>query len=339
MIKVDRSKVTIPDCLRTDIESAARVETDKAKIFFEKKVARRLAIADGSFKEEAPDDAARSDTEEKKKKKKEESFEFKVYREAKPALKELFKDKCGYCEIDYGGAPSDIEHFRPKGEIDYLHEGTKKTYPEGYYWLAADWDNLIYACQHCNRGETHDHQEREGATIVSRVSGKANFFPLSDESRRLKACDPVDGEEDYRLLLDPCRDEPTKHLRFHRDGFITAKCIADRPSARGKESIFYYGLSRVALRDRRKHTARELLYAIGKLKEELARVKADPSRENRASLAATVNHIRTEFLDPSRPFLAMAWQFFRERVTSGELISALRAAQPKAAPVDAEMCE
>lgn len=338
MIKVDRSKVAIPDCFRTDTESAAKIETEEAKIFFEKKVARRLAIAAGTFKEEAQDDGAKNSAEGKKKKKA-ESFEFKVYRAAKPALKELFRDKCGYCEIDYGGAPSDVEHFRPKGEIDYLDEGTKKTHPEGYYWLAADWDNLIYACQHCNRGETHDHQDSERAGIVSRVSGKANFFPLSDELRRLKACDPVDGEEDYRLLLDPCRDEPTKHLRFHPDGFITAKCIDNRPSARGKASIFYYGLSRVALRDRRRHTARELLYAIGKLKEELARVKADPSRQNRASLVTTVNHIRTEFLASNRPFLAMAWQLFRERVASGELISALRAGQPNVAAAEAEMCE
>jgi len=44
---------------------------------------------------------------------------FKVYSntEVKEALLKLFFEKCAYCEIDYGGAALDVEHFRPKNAI------------------------------------------------------------------------------------------------------------------------------------------------------------------------------------------------------------------------------
>ncbi|MCH7726958.1 MAG: hypothetical protein IH991_10820 [Planctomycetes bacterium] len=78
------------------------------------------------------------------------SFKFSVYshKDLRRALTEAFFSKCAYCE-SYSAhvAPKDIEHFRPKSEIDT----GKKTIAPGYYWLAADWSNLLLSCQFCNR--------------------------------------------------------------------------------------------------------------------------------------------------------------------------------------------
>lgn len=315
MIGIDRRTIQIPECLRTDVESVGLEEIRRAKAYYEERARIPVKVpADGVVVTVA--DAVTIETPAVVKTDKSDSFEFKIYKGAKTALKELFDNKCGYCEIDYGGAASDVEHFRPKGGIDYVINGELKKHSEGYYWLAADWENLIYSCQHCNRGETHDHQLEITGPITSRVSGKANYFPLSDETKRLKACDPINGEEPFRLLLDPCRDNPQQHLRFHKDGFVTAKLIDKNNtlSPQGQASIRHYGLSRVDLKDRRKHTASTLLFAIGSLNDALSELDDPPTEQQFAKARAIVKHINSEFLAAKRPFLGMARALFAEYV-------------------------
>jgi len=334
MIKINRGGVTMPECLSTDSksDSAGKRETEAAKRFFKRRVRAREAAEEKALAlersgEEQPKAA------KKTKKRKPKSFVFDAYREAKPSLKELFNNKCGYCEIDYGGAPSDIEHFRPKGAIEYEHEGAARKYPDGYYWLAADWTNLIYSCKHCNSREHHDHQEYAGGAVTNYVSGKGNAFPLNDESKRLKPCDPVSEEEEAaRLLLDPCRDEPLDHLEFHADGFVTAKLNNGEPSPKGATSIRVYGLSRVALIDRRRHTASTLVFAIKGLNRDLAEWKRDPSATNKEAAVDTLDFIRTEYLAAARPFLGMAWALFEQHVNARDLSVIAGGAPPTQPP-------
>jgi 5-methylcytosine-specific restriction endonuclease McrA len=75
-------------------------------------------------------------------------FKFKVYsdRSVKERLIELFNDKCAYCESKVSHIYSgDIEHFRPKGKISEA-----LIQKPGYYWLATEWDNLLFSCRNCN---------------------------------------------------------------------------------------------------------------------------------------------------------------------------------------------
>ena len=49
------------------------------------------------------------------------AFDFARYKEAsvKTALEKLFHGKCAYCESFYAGLqPVDVEHYRPKGEVE-----------------------------------------------------------------------------------------------------------------------------------------------------------------------------------------------------------------------------
>ena len=155
---------------------------------------------------------------------------YKVYSDdsVRKTLLKMFHGKCAYCESKitaiYNG---DVEHFRPKGEI-------KEANPKkpGYYWLAADWENLLFACPFCN--QTNTHEIFEGGITKEVVLGKLDQFPLISEQYRLNhrhgaicLVDPVvykqafDLEESERLLLNPCIDDNIENFfKYGDDGAI-----------------------------------------------------------------------------------------------------------------------
>jgi uncharacterized protein (TIGR02646 family) len=213
MIFVNRHKVPVPGVL-TDPEKPGRKETGKA-----------IAHYTGAHTATP--------------------FAFKAYAdpEVKAALIKLFNQKCAYCESVFLHVyPGDVEHFRPKGEI------TEAPNPQpGYYWLAADWDNLLLSCRNCNQklahalfGENH-----------KKVMGKMNQFPLLDETKRVRQHDHpqgVEAEEPYRLLLNPCIDNPEEHLEYDENsGVIKARKVHGTASIKALKSIEVYALQRVPL--------------------------------------------------------------------------------------------
>ena len=94
---------------------------------------------------------------------------YKIYSDdsVRKVLLNMFNGKCAYCESKitsiYNG---DIEHFRPKGEIK---EATP-TKP-GYYWLAAEWENLLFACPFCNQTNTHRYVLQDSLYRIRAVIG------------------------------------------------------------------------------------------------------------------------------------------------------------------------
>ncbi|MEM7352998.1 MAG: retron system putative HNH endonuclease [Acidobacteriota bacterium] len=180
---------------------------------------------------------------------------FQVYRRdaVKKALIGLFGGKCAYCEVDHLAATSsDIEHFRPKGSID-PGTGEERISP-GYYWLAADWDNLLLACPGCNRSKRQLERNASGALdFADEATGKLDQFPLADEAGRvLDHRRDVGDEEPYRLLLDPCRDRPEEHLRYDQEGNIFARRTDAEASQKAETSIEVFALDRWALAKARK---------------------------------------------------------------------------------------
>src|SRR5207245_1184653 len=98
-----------------------------------------------------------------------------------------------------------VEHWRPKGGV--INDNGDEIEP-GYYWLAAEWNNLLPSCADCNR-------ERRQITLPTGevvLSGKAEHFPLDDESRR--ATSLAELRDEAPLLLDPSTDEPKEHIEF-----------------------------------------------------------------------------------------------------------------------------
>ena len=189
-----------------------------------------------------------------------EAPEFKAYGDpaVKTTLHALFSGHCAYCESRYDHvSPMDVEHYRPKGAVI---EADGKLSKPGYYWLAADWDNLLPSCIGCNRARSQEQALEDGTTVTA-TSGKANLFPLADGSVRAKAA----GEEaaERALLLDPCRDDPRPHLLFRSDGLVEPRAGAEeRAEPRGLNTIEVCGLDRASLVESRRRAATRLREAM-----------------------------------------------------------------------------
>lgn len=183
---------------------------------------------------------------------------YNIYKDnsVRKLLIKMFHGKCAYCESKitaiYNG---DIEHFRPKGEI---HEATSKK--PGYFWLASEWENLLFACPFCN--QTNTHEFKNGNNIEEAVLGKLDQFPLDTETHRLKYTHGIiyftdsasykqafDLEESVRLLLNPCKDNNVeKYFKFEDDGAIISNDgLTPFEERKAQKSIITYALHRLPL--------------------------------------------------------------------------------------------
>ena len=210
-------------------------------------------------------------------------FAFAVYKseDVKRSLEDLFHGKCAYCEgFVASTAPFDVEHYRPKGEV----EGAPG-HP-GYWWLAMAWDNLLPSCIDCNRRRWQDlpaappgwqADPKLLADWGARVQlGKQASFPIAGTRAEREDAD-LDAEQ--ALLLDPTRDDPAAHLRFHIDplmplGLVLPKLVDGAPSPRGLASIRTYGLNRLGLVQERTRILRKLSF-LAHMIDELTEIIAD----------------------------------------------------------------
>ncbi|MCK8479657.1 hypothetical protein [Psychroserpens algicola] len=187
---------------------------------------------------------------------------FKVYKdsELKEFLKTLFNKKCAYCDSRFlSTSTADIEHFRPKAAFNPFKDNVdEKLLVPGYYWLAADWNNLLWSCVFCNRKNNLDQPNVPGVNPL----GKKNRFPLSQEPRRIRSHDKdVKTEKRLLLIMDPCVDNPMKHFSYpvknDEDlGIVKALIKSNgKPSKKAVASIPIYGLNRTELVIARKEAA------------------------------------------------------------------------------------
>jgi uncharacterized protein (TIGR02646 family) len=146
-----------------------------------------------------------------------------AHEDVKAALKAMQHDKCAFCEskvshIAYG----DVEHFRPKGGFRQ-HKDHALGRP-GYYWLAYEWDNLLFSCQLCNQ------------------RFKKNLFPLADPAQRARNHkDPLRRESP--VMVDPSKEDPAEYISFRAE----VAYGLDGTGGRGEQTLNALGLNRVEL--------------------------------------------------------------------------------------------
>lgn len=232
---------------------------------------------------------------------------FSVYGlpEVRTALRGLFHGKCAYCESRITSTHSiEVEHYRPKGRI-YCRTTDHWT-PHGYYWLAADWENLLSSCINCNQRRTH---ELDDGTI--QTLGKWSYFPLADPTKRVSAPGKLDDEEP--LLLNPCVDKPSDHLLFHIDGSITPL------SQKGDTSIFILALKRKGLRTARREVTTKLEMLMEMAKRKLRDIKdsTDPHQQNTAMADfKDLCKLMSDYTKPEKEYSGMATQLIKQFFTS-----------------------
>jgi len=218
-------------------------------------------------------------------------FTYKAYAhaETKKVLKEVFNNKCAYCESSIMHIePGDIEHFRPKAEI-HTENGT--VLKPGYYWLGADWKNLLLSCIKCNRSN-NESINIPNTTLIN--MGKANHFPLSDETKRLRLhTDTIDDEDAFVLILNPCTENPSNHLVFEDNGEV--KSI----DKKGEQSIAVYGLFRADLVLKRSKASIEIQQSLFLLTRAVQALELATINNTPTDLAITVLETHKAILEVS----------------------------------------
>jgi uncharacterized protein (TIGR02646 family) len=230
-----------------------------------------------------------------------DSFDFKAYKseDVNAALTAEFHGKCAYCESPYEAThPVDIEHYRPKG--GYVRDN-KLTKP-GYYWLAADWMNLLPSCIDCNRRRRQRFKDEP-----KHLAGKANLFPIADETKR--ATRPGQEDREGRLLLHPRRDFPHRHLEFFGQGEVRERIDrAGTPSPMAEASIKVYGLRRAGLSKARKERFMLIDGSITRIKLMQEGLQQSPNNVPfRKALESEIESLRA-MVKPGAPYSAMARQ-------------------------------
>lgn len=130
-----------------------------------------------------------------------------IWSEIKQELAKVFNFKCWYTESRQIGTDVDVDHYRPKNNVAELSKNVPPHY--GYWWLAFELCNYRYSCIIANR------QRRDVETNA--IGGKADFFPVREESNR--AWDEnADIDLEQPMLLDPCKLSDVRLLTFKDDG-------------------------------------------------------------------------------------------------------------------------
>jgi len=143
-----------------------------------------------------------------------------LHDDVRTTLWEHQNHKCCYCERKREvKRESDVDHFRPKAAV-----AENADHP-GYFWLAYDWDNMLFSCKICNEKYKNDK------------------FPLVHEENR--ASKPVDDlNNESPKLIDPYKENPEDYIGFEwaSSKDLLVKPISLDDSDRGAETIKILGL-------------------------------------------------------------------------------------------------
>ena len=216
------------------------------------------------------------------KKKGKQGFRANLYGadEVRACLRALSSNKCAYCESPFIRMDLNVEHYRPKSKV---HESPDHL---GYYWLAYEWSNLLPACQHCN--QIRNEPPIWGATRRVNAKGKADKFPLADETNRAHSHkDNIENEEP--LLINPTIEEPSEHIQFDPLG---------KPiplSEKGRASVEVYNLDTRFLNQERRGIIQEVVKLL-RLKD-TASQRYDNPKVQKQAIAEIESSIRNKIDD------------------------------------------
>ena len=161
-------------------------------------------------------------------------------------LKEIYKNKCAFCESSYDEMT--IDHYRPKDSI-------ANASALGYFWLCYEWSNLIFACGPCNEIYKRYKFPILGSYIDHSL--KSSLELKQDSNRLLVELNKIEKP----LILNPEEKNfsPQKYIKFDRDG----KPSGIDKKGRGQTTIDECGLDKTILNGNRKSKLDNLIkYSI-----------------------------------------------------------------------------
>ncbi|QRQ78327.1 HNH endonuclease family protein [Glutamicibacter protophormiae] len=251
---------------------------------------------------------------------------FKHYNtyEIKRDLLSMSHMKCAYCETKISMGFLEVEHYRPKGNVDDLTHS-------GYWWLALEWSNLLPSCPPCNK-RLRQHIVTAEMTVQqirdlelnrpAKSYGKFDKFPV-----RNKRLTPPDNDHfsEGALLIDPTRMDPKPELKWRSDirySVVEASDIQGGQSDMGKETIVCLALNRVELVRLRTEVLDELRIQSIRVVEDIAKITrvGATQQEIDFALGSAKRTIADMWrsAEPTKPFSAMARAFIEDLATQVE---------------------
>lgn len=185
------------------------------------------------------------------------------------ALGEQFDGKCAFCETAVGDVDGTVDWYRPPGGV--VDENSDTT-PDHYWWLALRWSNLYLTCFVC-------------------AKRKGNRFPVQRTRVRVGEVDPRVLEAEEPDLLDPCRDQPARHLRFDDEGFVHPL------SKRGDVTIAILELNRPELVQERRWAAHACIEAIVRLESASTSDSPPPELDRRLPFLGARQQVALAWLE------------------------------------------
>ncbi|MFM9923256.1 hypothetical protein VLK31_09720 [Variovorax sp. H27-G14] len=214
--------------------------------------------------------------------------------------------KCCYCERKIPEKFNDVEHYRPKGSAKRA-PGCNQTH--GYWWMAFDWQNLLFACPACNR------------------SGKNDAFPLAAGSVSLQAEFSAPGAE-LPLLIDPSDlVNPVEHLEFFAlrpsssssfDWWVRGR----NGSLKGQTTIAVLKLNGMEYRETRRD------YFDTSIKPAVIALDRALKEGHQARIDEAVDRARA-LLAPRLPYVAFSYDALNFLISSSRLLAAGVAGWPQ----------
>ena len=190
--------------------------------------------------------------------------------------------KCCFCERAYERSWASVEHFRPKTRA----RRAAAPLDVGYWWLAYDFDNLHFACMHCNRW-------------------KSDWFPLAVGAEPLPPAASPQAHDEQPLLLDPSTDDPEEHLAFVELPGGRYQIAPRNGSLRGLETTRRIGLDRDDLTELR------CRYAVKHITPLVERFRAAKARDD-LEAEETVRREARQLSRPDAEFALLARSIFRQ---------------------------
>lgn len=208
------------------------------------------------------------------------AFDKSIYgsQDVKDALSRTQHGKCAFCESKILHiSPGDVEHFRPKAA--YKQTAKQKLQRPGYWWLAYTWENLVLACEECNRRH------------------KKNMFPISGRRARSSQGNLLAEQAHY---IHPVEEDPSGEIKFDGPDINWSRC-----GQRGEITAKALGLDRGYLFEERKRVADRIKQDFNTI-EILSRM---PNSKNEvdALWLALESYVKAE-----EPYSAMAKDLLRE---------------------------
>lgn len=201
-----------------------------------------------------------------------------------PVRNELYHGqfyKCAFCEMKEQQSYNDVEHFRPKAEADRSPGSPLR---HGYWWLTWTWENLLFACQVCNR------------------SSKRIQFPLAEGSVPLGPGEKPPGGE-TPLLIDPYTEDPIDFIQFRLANLNGRDCwrpFARNGSEKGDWTIRVAKLDRPELLDHYEEHVKEWVQPRA---EEVAKAL---ETGNHDEIREVWDKTTKRLLNPRQPFAALS---------------------------------